>query len=257
MFERCLKDLLKDVQNGKIDIDTALERLKDLPFSDLGFAKVNLHRLLRKGFPEVILCQGKTISQIKEISTALLKTGQDLLATRADEAAYQAIKEVTTKAIYHKEARVVVVKQKEKRLVGKVLVVTGGTGDIPIAEEAAITAEVMGSGVDRLYDVGAAGIHRLLSFKEKLAEARLIIAIAGMEGALPSIIAGLVACPVIAVPTSVGYGASFQGLAALLTMLNSCAPGVAVVNIDNGFGAGYLAAVINQSMVEEKPAHNR
>ncbi|MDI6891665.1 MAG: nickel pincer cofactor biosynthesis protein LarB [Actinomycetota bacterium] len=246
MLETELFRLLKGVREGKIEIEAAVEKLKRLPFSDLGFAKPDRHRALRKGFPEVIYCAGKTPAEIEEIARELLEGDQNILATRAEESHYLAMKKISRAAKYHKRAKIITVERRRARKVGFVLVLTAGTSDIPVAEEAALTAELMGSRAERLYDVGVAGLHRLLAHGKELSRARVIVVVAGMEGALPSIVGGLVACPVIAVPTSVGYGASFGGLAALLTMLNSCAPGVGVVNIDNGFGAGYLAAVINQ-----------
>lgn len=224
-----------------------LEKLRGLTFSDLGFAKIDHHRSLRRGFAEVIYAPGKTDRQLQAIVKERLKDGENILVTKADPPAYKAVKKAVPKAKYFEEARLVLIEQGKKHTPqGLVAVVTAGTTDIPVADEAAITAETMGAKVERIYDVGVAGVHRLLAFQDKLAKARVIIAVAGMEGALPSLIGGIVSCPVIAVPTSVGYGASFQGITALLSMLNSCAPGVAVVNIDNGFGAGYLAAIINQ-----------
>lgn len=224
-----------------------LEKLRGLTFSDLGFAKIDHHRSLRCGFAEVIYAPGKTDRQLQAIVKERLKDGENILVTKADLQAYKAVKRAVAKAKYFELARLVLIEQGKKCAPqGLVAVVTAGTTDIPVAEEAAITAETMGAKVERIYDVGVAGVHRLLTFQDKLAKARAIIAVAGMEGALPSLIGGIVSCPVIAVPTSVGYGASFQGITALLSMLNSCAPGVAVVNIDNGFGAGYLAAIINQ-----------
>lgn len=251
MLKHQLKLLLKKVKSGKISIEDALKELETLPFADLGFAKVDVHRELRKGFPEAVLCLGKTSDQIRKIVSELIKTNRNILATKANESAYQAIRQATSKAKYYKEARLVVIEQ-EKRTKTKelILVISGGTADIPIAEEAAITAEMMGNRVERLYDVGVAGIHRLLAHQAQLAQAKVIIVVAGMEGALPSFVAGLVSAPVIAVPTSIGYGASFGGLSALLGMLNSCATGIAVVNIDNGFGAGCLASLINQTKVK-------
>jgi len=241
-----LKGLLEKVRSGEVDIAEAMEELKNLPFDDLGFAKIDHHRPLRTGFPEVIFCEGKSPEQIYKIAKSLKKSEGLILATKANEQAFEAIKKATPNAKYHPDARMVVFEENNVPKSGNVLVVTGGTSDIKIAEEAVVTAESMGSCVERVYDVGVAGIHRLFAHKEKLKAARVIVAVAGMEGALPSIIGGLVSCPVIAVPTSVGYGASFGGLTALLAMMNSCAPGIAVVNIDNGFGAGYIAALINR-----------
>lgn len=246
MQERELRNLLEELKAGKIEIDTAIKELKELPFRDLGFAKVDFHRELRQGHPEVVFCQGKTPEQIKEIVKVLAEKSNNILATRADEEAYAAVKEVVPDAQYFKLGRIVKVNE-EREITGKgtILVVSAGTADLPVAEEAVITAEAFGNKVERLYDVGVAGLHRLLANIEKLNQARVIIVVAGMEGALASVVGGLVNVPVIAVPTSVGYGASFHGLSALLAMLNSCAAGVAVVNIDNGFGAARLASVIN------------
>ena len=227
-------------------MDEALARLRHLPYEDLGFAEVDHHRALRKGFPEVVLGEGKTPEQTAAIAEKLAAQSDRVLVTRVDVEAYRLIKERLPDAVYHASARAVTVdRSREPRRPG-VAVLCAGTSDLPVAEEASVTAELMGSTVDRLYDVGVAGIHRLLDKLETISAAKALVAVAGMEGALPSVVAGLVAAPVVAVPTSVGYGASFRGLAPLLAMLNSCAPGVAVVNIDNGFGAGYLAAVINR-----------
>lgn len=247
MDRKYLKGLLLAVKNGEIEIDTALEKLKDLPFSDLGYARVDHHRSLRKGFPEVVYCEGKELKQIAGIVQELIKSGENVILTRAAEDVYRVLKDMGLPVKYHRESRLAIIEQHEAaKSRGMILVVTAGTADIPVAEEAALTAEVMGNTVERLYDVGVAGVHRLLAYHKLLEEARVIIVVAGMEGALASVVGGLVNQPVIAVPTSVGYGASFGGLAALLAMLNSCACGVGVVNIDNGFGAGYLASTINQ-----------
>ena len=245
------REILESLKEGKLEVEEALGMLKEalriLPFSDLGFAKIDHHRELRKGFPEVILCLGKTPVQVKKIVRELLsRTQENLLATKANRSIYEAIKEVSPQAKYHPEAKLVIVEQQKTKKRGEVLVTTGGTADLPVAEEAALTAETTGSNVRRLYDVGVAGVHRLLAYQEGLHKARVIVAVAGMEGALPSLIAGIVSSPVIAVPTSIGYGTHLGGIAALLAMLNSCPPGIAVVNIDNGFGAGYLASVINK-----------
>jgi NCAIR mutase (PurE)-related protein len=241
-----LKNLLEEVKAGKLEIETAIERLRDLPYEDLGFAMVDHHRQLRKGFPEVILCKGKTIEQIVEISQRILSKGGNLLATRATYEVYEALQQIEPAAQYNELGRTISVVQTPPEMREGILVVTAGTSDIPVAEEALETAQIMGNQVERLYDVGVAGLHRLLGNREKLFKARVIIVVAGMEGALASVVGGLVDKPVIGVPTSVGYGASFGGVAALLSMLNSCASGVAVVNIDNGFGAGYIAALINK-----------
>lgn len=229
-------------------MDEALEQLRGLPYEDMGFAKIDSHRNIRCGFPEVIFCQGKTTDQIVQIVRRMLESNNNILATRAPREIYEAVREAEPTAEYNELARTITITKirREPPEGGLILVVTGGTADIPVAEEAAVTAEIMGNRVDRLYDVGVAGLHRLLGNKDKLFEASVIIVVAGMEGALASVVGGLVDKPVIAVPTSVGYGASFNGLSALLTMLNSCASGVSVVNIDNGFGAGYCAALINR-----------
>jgi pyridinium-3,5-biscarboxylic acid mononucleotide synthase len=240
-----LEQLLADVQGGVVSVPNALEQLRSLPFEDLGFASLDHHRSIRQGFPEVILCEGKTATQIRVIAKALLKHHRPFLATRATAQVAALIKRIDRRAVYHEDARIVAIRDPKRRLQGHVLVITAGTSDVSVAEEARITAEVMGSRVETLYDVGVAGIHRLLERRKRLAEANVIIVVAGMDGVLPSVVGGLVGCPVVAVPTSRGYGASFGGLAALLTMLNSCAAGVGVMNIDNGFGAGCLAHRIN------------
>jgi len=242
-----IRKLLQDVKAGKIEIGRALRMLRSFPYDDLGFAKIDSHRDLRKGFPEVILCKGKTLDQIVKIVKRLSAKNQFIMATKADKDIYEAIRNVRNDAIYYEMARIVVVGERKRKSGKKViLVVTAGTADLPVAEEAAVTAEIMGNTVGRLYDVGVAGVHRLFNNKEKLFTANVIVVVAGMEGALSSLVAGLVDKPVVAVPTSVGYGASFEGLSALLTMLNCCTPGVVVVNIDNGFGAGYFASMVNQ-----------
>jgi len=241
-----LTRLLDNVRTGKTTVKTALERLKHLPFEDVAYAHIDHHRSLRHGMPEVIYCEGKTIEQIVGITKRMLRAGSDILATRASDAAYKAVKKLDKRAVYHKASRSIVVRHTAKtRTKGVVVVLTAGTSDIPVAEEAAVTAAALGSTVQTVYDVGVAGIHRILSKKDVLDSARVIVVVAGMDGALPSVVGGLVDKPIIAVPTSVGYGAGFRGLAPLLTMLNSCASGVAVMNIDNGFGAGVLAHRIN------------
>ncbi len=245
MKER-LKELLEQVREGKTDVEAALSELRHLPFEDIQFAVVDHHRSLRQGAPEVIYCEGKTPAQIRAIAERMLAKRSDVLATRADKEAYKALKALDRRARYNELARAVVIEHKKRPPTdGLVLIATAGTTDIPVAEEAAVTAQTLGSRVETMYDVGVSGIHRLLGRKEVLASARVIVVAAGMDGALASVVGGLVDKPVIAVPTSVGYGASFGGIAALLTMLNSCAPGVAVMNIDNGFGAGFLAHRIN------------
>ena len=240
--------MLRDFKTNGISEDDVISHLKDLPFEDLDFAKVDHHRALRKGFPEVIFGQGKTPEHIASISEALLQRSDRLLVTRASQQAYDAVVEKIPEACYEEMARCIVVDnrpQSERKQTPGVLVVCAGTADLPVASEAVVTAEIMGCDVERVFDVGVAGLHRLLAQMPSLQRARVVVAVAGMEGALPSVVGGLVQVPVIAVPTSVGYGASFDGLAALLAMLNSCATGIGVVNIDNGFGAGYLASLIN------------
>lgn len=241
-----LAKLLQDVRTCKTGVDSAIERLKNLPFEDVSYAHIDHHRSLRHGMPEVIYCEGKTLEQVAGIVRRMLDHKSDILATRASEPVYKALKKIDKRAVYHKASRAIVIQQKKKAPTqGMVLVLTAGTSDIPVAEEAAVTAAALGSSVQTVYDVGVAGIHRILSKRDILDSARVIVVAAGMDGALPSVVGGLVDKPVIAVPTSVGYGAGFQGLAPLLTMLNSCASGVAVMNIDNGFGAGVLAHRIN------------
>jgi hypothetical protein len=244
-----IEKILTEYKNGSLDIDGVMERLKDMPYQDLGFARVDHHRSIRKGFPEVIFCPGKRPEQIVEIFKAVMERNDHVLATRASEEVYLSVREQIQGVEYNPAARTITIGLDKVSKKGNVVVATGGTSDIPVAEEAAVTAEMLGSRVERLYDVGVAGIHRLLNNVEKLYRANVIVAVAGMEGALASVIAGLVGKPVIAVPTSVGYGANFGGLSALLTMLNSCASGVSVVNIDNGFGGGYIAAMINRLAV--------
>jgi NCAIR mutase (PurE)-related protein len=242
-----IQKLLKEVQSGGLSIAAAMEKLKSLPYDDLGFAKIDTHRAIRRGFPEVIYCEGKTTDQVREIIKKMITDNSVILGMRADPDVYEAVKTITDTVSYHPDARAIIVGKKPKiKYKGRILVVSAGTADMPVAEEAALTAEIMGSRVDRLYDAGVAGVHRLLINREKLFSANVLIVVAGMEGALPGVVGGLVDKPVIAIPTSVGYGVSFQGLSALLTMLNSCVPGIAVVNIDNGFGAGYLASMINR-----------
>lgn len=247
MQPEMLLKLLERVKAGKISTSRALLRLKKLPFENLGFANLDHHRHLRKGFPEVIYAPGKTIPQILNIAQAIKKNGSTVFVTRVEQRVYQALKRKFPKAEYNQMARAVVVKGELKlKKTGLVAVVSAGTADLPVAEEAAFTCEVMGNTVERLFDVGVAGIHRFLAHWEKIRKAKVIIVVAGMEGALASVVAGLVDKPVIGVPTSVGYGTNFGGVAALLTMLNSCANGVTVVNIDNGFAAGISASMINK-----------
>jgi hypothetical protein len=242
---------LESVASGATPVEEALEDLRLLPYEDLGFAKLDHHRALRDYLPEVVLGQGKTPEQLVAIATRLAERSGRLLVTRIGADVFAALKEHLPDATYHETARAITLDRRREAPVAGVTILCAGTSDLPVAEEAAVTAELMGCTVERVYDVGVAGIHRLLDYLPQLREARALVVVAGMEGALPSVVAGLVAVPVIAVPTSVGYGASFQGIAPLLTMLNTCAAGVAVVNIDNGFGAGYLAAVINRLAVSE------
>lgn len=243
-----IEQLLKQIKDEKISVPEGVERLTDCFFSDLGFAKVDNHRVHRCGFPEVIYCRSKTPEQVASIASKIFNTGGSLLATKADTKHFEAVKKDLPGAKYYSDCEIITVTDKPVKQKGLVTVITAGTSDIPVAEEAALTAEISGSKVDRIYDVGVAGIHRILSYRDNISKSNVIICIAGMEGALPSIVAGLAAVPVIAVPTSVGYGASFKGIAPLLTMLNSCASGVTVVNIDNGYGAGYAASMINKAV---------
>ena len=247
MNEHKLRSLLTALQEGKYDVEQTLDRLRLFPYEDLGYAKVDHHRQLRKGFPEVIYCPGKTAEQVVEIIHRLLAFPGNIIATRAKPAIFAAVHDVFPAAQYHELPRTITI-ERDRSLYGNgtILVISAGTADLPVAEEACLTAQLMGNTVERLYDVGVAGIHRLLDNSTQIFRAAVIIVVAGMDGALPSVVGGLVGCPVIAVPTSVGYGAGFNGLAPLLTMLNSCAGGVSVVNIDNGFGAGYCAALINR-----------
>ena len=247
---KLLKDLLDRVASGAANPTEALEQLVEAfraqPFEDLGFARVDHHRGVRQGFPEVILGLGKTPAQIAAIANEIVSRGSTLLVTRASREAFDAVREVAPASTYHELARLITLRQQDVSPgKGTIVVAAAGTADLPVAEEAAITAELMGNCVERIYDVGVAGLHRLLGERKRLAAARVIVVVAGMEGALPSVVSGLVGAPVIAVPTSIGYGASFGGVAALLGMLNSCASGISVVNIDNGFGAGNIASLIN------------
>ncbi|MGB5823046.1 MAG: nickel pincer cofactor biosynthesis protein LarB [Proteocatella sp.] len=244
-----LEELLKAYKNGDVEIEHILNKLKDLPYENLDYARLDHHRKLRSGFAEVVFAQGKTPDQVAMIASRLFEQEKSFLATRATQAHFDAVKKMLPQAVYEERSGIITIKNKDLVAKGKVAICTGGTSDIPVAEEAAITAEMFGAEVIRIYDVGVAGIHRLLKVIPDIREANAIVAIAGMEGALPGVLAGLVDKPVIAVPTSVGYGTSFNGLSALLTMLNSCAEGIGVVNIDNGFGAGYLAAQINRLVV--------
>ncbi|HEY3398534.1 MAG TPA: nickel pincer cofactor biosynthesis protein LarB [Armatimonadota bacterium] len=253
MQESVLRQLLEQVAGGQVPVEAAVERLRQLPYEDLGHTKVDHHRALRTGFPEVVYCPGKTCAQVAEIVAALYRESDVVLATRAEAETYAAVLEQVPEAEYREVARIIWVGQPRPRT-GTVAVVSAGTSDIPVAEEAAVTAEAAGVTVERVYDVGVAGLHRLLHQVSSLRQAAAIVVVAGMEGALASVVGGLVDTPVIGVPTSIGYGASFQGVAALLGMLNSCATGVAVVNIDNGFAAGYFAALL--AVRQAPPAAN-
>lgn len=242
-----IKTLLQQVRRGSMSVGAAVEQLRDLPYEDLGYAKIDHHRALRQGFPEVIFGRGKSVEHVEGVVRRMLPRKHNILITRASEAMFQAVKRAAPTAEFHSLCGAIVIQQNKLRTgKGKILVVTAGTSDIPVAEEALLTARITGNRAESLYDVGVAGIHRLIGESRQLRSARVIVCAAGMEGALPSVVAGLVSVPVIAVPTSIGYGASFGGMAALLGMLNSCASNVAVVNIDNGFGAGYLASMINR-----------
>ena len=251
----CLRELLNEVRAGARTVDSAVERLRDLPFEDLGYARIDHHRALRKGFPEVVFCEGKRIDHVVEIMQKLERKHSRVLATRASRETYEAVAARIPDAEYFADARVIQLGiNGSEPAVGSVLIVCAGTADVPVAEEAAVTSSAMGSHTERLYDVGIAGMHRLLAARDRLNAAQVIVVVAGMDGALPTIVGGIVGAPVIAVPTSVGYGTGLGGTAALMTMLNACAPGIAVVNIDNGFGAGYMAHLINARMTEPRPA---
>ena len=245
-----IREMLNLVKSGEMEILEAENLLKDLPYEDLGYAKLDHHRALRSGFGETVFCQGKPDPYLVEIYKKFYERDGEVLGTRASKEQFELVRAVVPEVQYDPISRILKVERPEKEKKGCVAVCTGGTADIPVAEEAAQTAEYFGCYVDRIYDVGVAGIHRLLSQRERISRANCIVAVAGMEGALGTVIAGLAECPVIAVPTSVGYGASFHGLSALLTMLNSCANGISVVNIDNGYGAGYLATQINRLAVK-------
>jgi NCAIR mutase (PurE)-related protein len=249
-----LAALLQRVQAGQVSVPQAIRQLRTLPFEDLGFASVDHHRSLRQGFPEVILCEGKTPAQITAITRQLLKSGGPFLATRVSPEVAKTLKRLSPKAVYHETARIVSVSDPKRVSKGLIVIVTAGTSDIPVAEEARVTAEVMGSRVQTLYDVGVAGIHRLLDRQKSLHQGRVLVVVAGMDGVLPSVVGGLVDRPIVAVPTSQGYGANFGGLAPLLTMLNACSAGIGVVNIDNGFGAACLAHRIN--VLAESPSQH-
>ena len=240
-----LKALLQQVRKGSLSVQRALAQLHTLPYENLSFAKIDHHRSLRQGIPEAILCEGKTETQVLAIAKGLMKKKVPVLATRVSPKLARALKRVSRHAVYEKDARMVVIQAKVPRLQGDVLILTAGTADIPVAEEARVTATTMGSAVETLFDVGVAGMHRLLDHIDRLQRARVLIVVAGMDGVLPTVVGGLVKTPIVAVPTSCGYGANFGGVAPLLTMLNACSGGVGVVNIDNGFGAGHLAHRIN------------
>lgn len=243
-----LRKLLEDVKDNNLQIDDALKKLKDLPYEDLGYANIDHHRSVRNGYPEVIYCKGKSDEHILGIIEKMNEKGSNILGTRCEKTTFDKISKLYPSAKYDELSKILTIQNEEVKNQGKgtILIVTGGTSDIPVADEAYYTALFLGNKVEKLYDVGVAGIHRLLSNRQIIEDARVIVAVAGMEGALPSVVGGLVDVPVIAVPTSVGYGANFDGLAPLLAMLNSCASGISVVNIDNGFGAGYLASTINK-----------
>ncbi|MEY7999256.1 nickel pincer cofactor biosynthesis protein LarB [Clostridium sp. Mt-5] len=247
MDEAELRKLLEDIKKQKIDVDEGVEALKDLPFKDLGYAMIDNHREIRVGYPEVIYCAGKTVEQVRGIVEFMLTKENNILGTRANEEMYKAVKELCPYAKYNEEGRTITIRKKEQEETDSyIAIVTAGTSDIPVAEEAFETARIFDNKVKKVFDAGVAGIHRLFNKMDIIRQAKVVIVIAGMEGALASVVGGLVDKPVIAVPTSVGYGANFGGVTALLSMLNSCASGVSVVNIDNGFGAGYLASIINK-----------
>lgn len=248
MNEAVLKDLLEQVQRGEEPVESALERLRHLPFEDIGDAIIDHHRTLRQGFPEVIFGANKSVDQMKRIIAAMLNKGSNILATRLDAEKAEQLITAFPNAVWHQDANCLTIEQKPVQITGRgtILVISAGTSDIPVAAEAVVTARIMGNQVEQLFDVGVAGLHRLLARRQQLFSASVLIVVAGMEGALPSVVGGMVSRPVIAVPTSVGYGAAFGGVAALLGMLNSCASGVTVVNIDNGFGAGYAASLMNR-----------
>ena len=248
MNEQEVKKIMNEVKSKKIGVDDAIRKLKFIPFEDLGFAKIDHHRALRKGFPEVVFCQNKTVNQVVEIVERLFNDNNTVLATRATIEMFKAVKKHVKNAEYNEKSKTIIINKKksDNKIKNKILILTAGTSDINVAEEAAVVAESMGNKVERIYDVGVAGLHRLLNNKDQIEDANVLIVVAGMDGVLPSVVSGLFGKPIIAVPTSVGYGASFKGIAPLLTMLNSCSPGVVVVNIDNGFGAGYFASMINK-----------
>ncbi len=248
-----LEKLLKEVQEGRLEISEAMEELRSFGFKDLGYAKLDYHRELRRKYPEIVYAEGKSVTQLTGITEALLQHDSNIMITRATQEKYEAVLAIAPEAVYHSEARIISILRKEqKKPDAYIAVITAGTSDIPVAEEAAVTADLLGNNVKRFYDVGVAGIHRLTASITEIRQASVAIVIAGMEGALASIVAGLIDIPVVAVPTSVGYGANMQGLSALLAMLTSCPGGIAVVNIDNGFGAGYFASMINRRTMNDE-----
>ncbi len=247
MDSKDIKALLEGIKNGEIEIEEAMIKIEDLPFKDLEFAKIDNHRQIRVGYPEVIYCEGKTVEQVRDIIKFMITKDNNILATRASEEMYDAVKEICEDAKYNKLGRTITIKKRDEDLADSyIAIVSAGTSDLPVVEEAVETAKILGNRVEKIIDVGVAGIHRLIARLDLIRGAKVIIVVAGMEGALASVVGGLVNKPVIAVPTSVGYGANFGGLSALLSMLNSCASGVSVVNIDNGFGAAYNASIINK-----------
>jgi NCAIR mutase (PurE)-related protein len=247
MNKKELEKLLREVRNGKKSVNEALESLKYFPYSDIGFARIDHHRELRTGYPEIVYCAGKTLDQVKEIFRVMSEREKNIFGTRADEEMFKAVKSILPEAKYFREARIISIRKKDPEVPDtKIAIITAGTSDIPVAEEAAVTAELLGNKVVRIYDAGVAGIHRLVDQLPEIRSCRVVVVIAGMEGALASVVGGLVDKPVIAVPTSIGYGANFGGVSALLAMLTSCSSGVTVVNIDNGFGAGFSASMINR-----------
>ncbi|MER3446855.1 MAG: 1-(5-phosphoribosyl)-5-amino-4-imidazole-carboxylate carboxylase [Candidatus Dadabacteria bacterium] len=255
MDEKRLRELLNSVKSGNVTVDEAARVLKTLPYEDLGYSKIDHHRELRLGFPEVVFGRGKDVEKITRIIRAMREKESNVLVTRLSHYKAVLLRKEFPEGVYNEVARAFYILPKDHRRIGNVLVVSAGTSDIPVAEEAAVTAEVMGSFTQRIYDIGVAGIHRVFSNSESFKKASVIVVVAGMEGALPSVVGGLFSKPIIAVPTSIGYGANFKGLSALLGMLNSCAPGVSVVNIDNGFGAGYIANLINRIAEERETVH--
>lgn len=247
MTAKEVEELLRNVKKGTVSVEKALETLRNFPYSDLGFARIDHHREIRTGYPEIVYCAGKTVDQVREIFRVMAEKENNVIGTRASLEMYEAVKKITTKVVYYSEARIISVqKKKPETPETKIAIITAGTSDIPVAEEAAVTAELLGNDVIRIYDAGVAGIHRLVDKLPDIRKCRVVVVIAGMEGALASVVGGLVDKPVIAVPTSVGYGANFGGISALLAMLTSCSTGVSVVNIDNGFGAGFSASMINR-----------